>query len=175
MDDAGLAEKAKRGDINAFEQLVRAYTRLVFSAAYEVLEDRDMTQDAVQETFLKAWVKIKGFRGQSRFSTWLYSIARNTALDMLRRRKRDAAVSIDDVPEPSGQPGKAQQVLFVAMEKLSQRERECLLMRFQAGMTSAEIGEVLGLTEGNVRVIMFRARKKLRELLRGREDELLRG
>ena len=149
------------------------YSRMVFAAAYSVLEDTEAARDASQEAFLKAYIGIRGFRGQSRFSTWLYSIARNCALDMARRRSRRLTDSIDDVPEPSEIPDRRGMILDEAMRALDDRERETLNLHYKGGFSAGEIGEILGLTEGNVRVIMFRARKKLREALRGKEDELL--
>ena len=174
MRDDALVIRAQQGDAEAFEELVRSFTRMVFAVSYDILQDANASQDAVQETFLKAWLKLPGFRREARFSTWLYAIARNTALDMLRKRKARARVSLEEVPEPSGPPDHRKELLEMAMGTLSERERACLRLRFQAGMTGAEIGQLLGLSEANVRVISFRARKKLREALRGREDELFR-
>ncbi len=149
------------------------YSRMVFAAAYAVLEDAEAARDASQEAFLRAYMGIRGFRGQSRFSTWLYSIARNCALDMARRRSRRLTDSMDDVQEPSEIPDRKGMILDEAMRALDERERETLNLHYKGGFSAGEIGEILGLTESNVRVIMFRARKKLREALRGKEDELL--
>ncbi len=149
------------------------YSRMVFAAAYAVLEDTEAARDASQEAFLKAYMGIKNFRGQSRFSTWLYSIAKNCALDMARRRSKRPTDSLEDVPEPAGVPDRRGMILEEAMRTLEERERETLNLHYRGGFSAGEIGELLGLTEGNVRVIMFRARKKLREALRGKEDELL--
>ncbi|MGB9589683.1 MAG: RNA polymerase sigma factor, partial [Candidatus Hydrothermia bacterium] len=149
------------------------YSRMVFAATYAVLEDTEAAMDASQEAFLKAYLGIRNFKGQSRFSTWLYSIARNCALDMARRRLRSLTDSLEDVPEPSETPDRRGMILEEAMKTLDEREREVLSLYYKGGFSSVEIGEMLGLTEGNVRVVMFRARKKLREALRGKEDELL--
>jgi len=173
VEDAWLVERAKKGHMPSFEKLVMKYSRMVFAAAYSVLEDAEAARDASQEAFLKAYLGIKGFRGQSRFSTWLYSIARNCALDMARKRSRRPTDSLDDVPEPSEMPDPRGLILEEAMRSLDEREREALNLHYKGGFSAGEIAEALGLTEGNIRVIMFRARKKLREALRGKEDELL--
>ena len=149
------------------------YSRMVFAAAYSVLEDTEAARDASQEAFLRAYLGLRNFRGRSRFSTWLYSIAKNCALDIARRRSRRPAESLEDVPEPSEIPDRRGFIIDEAMRTLDDREREALNLHYKGGLSAREIGELLGLTEVNVRVIMFRARKKLREALRGKEDELL--
>jgi RNA polymerase sigma-70 factor (ECF subfamily) len=173
VDDERLVERAKSGHIPSFEELVVRYSRMVFAAAYSVLEDTEAARDASQEAFLKAYIGLRCFNGRSRFSTWLYSIAKNCALDIARRRSRRPTESLEDVPEPSALPDRRGLILEEAMRSLDEREREALNLHYRGGLSAGEIGDLLGLTEGNVRVIMFRARKKLRETLRGKEDELL--
>jgi len=175
VDDEALVERAKKGDVRSYEELVMRYSRLVFAAAYGVLEDVEAARDVSQETFLRAWLKIRDFRGRSKFSTWVYSVARNAALDHIRKMKVRATVPVEDVPEPSYEPDHRAEIIDSAMECLDERERECLNLHFRGGLSAAEIADVMGLSEGNIRVIMFRARKKLRERLQGRENELLGG
>ncbi|MEO0140481.1 MAG: sigma-70 family RNA polymerase sigma factor [candidate division WOR-3 bacterium] len=174
MDDERLVERAKKGHMASFEVLVMRYSRMVFAVAYSVLGDAEAARDASQNAFLKAYLGLKGFRGDSRFSTWLYSIARRCAIDMARRMMK-APESIEDAPEPYGLPDRRGMILDEALRSLDEREREVINLHYKAGFSAGEIGDLLGLTEVNVRVIMFRARKKLREALRGKEDELLGG
>jgi len=90
-----LLEMAKKGDIDAFEQLVESYQKKAFNIAYRMLGNYDDANDLVQETFIRIFKSIKNFKGQSSFSTWVYRITTNVCLDELRKRKNKHVVSID--------------------------------------------------------------------------------
>jgi len=156
-----------------FEELVRKYGRMVYSVAYEVLGSEAEAREAAQEAFLKAWLKRDTFRGEAKVSTWLYTIAKRTALDHLRRLKRRREVPLEEAGDPPAPSDAKRLILEEAIRRLPEREREAIRLFYQAGLSGREAAEVMGVSEGNFRVILYRARRRLRELLRGREDELL--
>ena len=154
------------------EELVRRYSRMVFSVAYDILGSEADAREVVQEVFLKAWAKGHTFRGEAKVSTWLYTIARRTALDHLRRLKRRREVPLEEAGDPPAPSDKRRLILEEAIRRLPPREREAVRLYYQAGLSGREAAEALGVSEGNFRVILYRARRRLRELLRGKEDEL---
>ena len=104
--EADLIERAKRGDKAAFGKLIRMHQRRIYACAIHMLGDAGEAEDAVQETFLRAWRAIARFDGRAELGTWLYRIAINVSLNTLRRRRRVEAADISDprVPEPAADP-----------------------------------------------------------------------
>src|SRR5512135_3882723 len=94
-DEMQLVRRAKRGDVGAFEELVRRYDRNVFRIAQHITQNREDAEDVVQDAFLKAYGNLHQFQGQSKFYTWLVRIAVNEALMKLRRRRPERMVSLD--------------------------------------------------------------------------------
>src|SRR5205809_6012310 len=95
-EELALVQAAKRGDISAFEQLVKRYDRNVFRIAQHITQNREDAEDVVQDAFLKAYQNLESFQEQSKFYTWLVRIAVNEALMKLRRRRSDKTVSLDE-------------------------------------------------------------------------------
>src|SRR5436190_13752013 len=95
-EELALVQAAKRGDISAFEQLVKRYDRNVFRIAQHITQNREDAEDVVQDAFLKAYSNLAQFQGQSKFYTWLVRIAVNEALMKLRRRRPARTVSLDE-------------------------------------------------------------------------------
>src|ERR1700756_452183 len=94
--ELALAQKAKGGDVSAFEELVRRYDRNVFRIAQHITQNREDAEDVVQDAFLKAYNNLAQFQGQSKFYTWLVRIAVNEALMKLRRRRPERTISLDE-------------------------------------------------------------------------------
>ncbi len=183
-EDTRDAYLAADGDTAAFERLVRKYEKYVCTAVYSVVRNYDDSFDVSQEVFLKLYHCIGSFKGESSFSSWLYRIAKNAALDYLRREKKNRTVSLDaenedgekyiaDIPDSSGKndPEKAtldaekRTLLYAALEELSDEHKEILLLRDINGYTYEEVGERLGLEPGTVKSRLFRAREALRKKL----------
>jgi len=180
-----LVEAAQRGDQNAFAELVQTYDRSVLRIALRMLPTREDAQDAYQEAFLKVFRKLHTFRFQCRFHTWLYRIATNTCLDLLRRRKARPEFGTFERDEKRGRSplqlatdsrpaGSPQQMLrsreiteriSKAMDKLSAKERLVFTLRHHEGMRLARVGEVCGITEGSAKQCLFRATRKMRREL----------
>ncbi|HXV28533.1 MAG TPA: sigma-70 family RNA polymerase sigma factor [bacterium] len=185
-DDA-LVRQAKTGDKSAFGKLVDRYYEMVYAVAFGVLHHREAAKDAAQEVFLKAYRELIRFEGKSKFKTWLYRVAVNTALDEVRKRKPvqslDATdkASEEDVPPviiPDRAPGprdraaqrELRQLLDEAIEQLSPDHRAVLVLREWQELSYEEIAETLGIEMGTVMSRIHYARKRLGEILEGKVE-----
>ena len=175
MDDADevLALHARAGDRQAFTRLVRRHQERVFRFVLRMLGSRDEAMDLTQDAFLRAWNALPGWRPEARFATWLLQIARNGALDLLRRRQRVEFVPLDPdapgeaifephdtAPPPEQRLADRQRIglLERALGALPAGQREILLLRELEDMSYAEIAATLGIQEGTVKSRLARAR-----------------
>lgn len=173
--DATLLERARTGDSEAREQLVRRYLPDVFRAAVRVLGDRDLAEDAAQDAFVNALNGLSRFRGEASFRTWLLRIAINAARSVGRRngRRREVSLLLAD-NEPSSRPDPARHAVNVtevervehALGGLPTKQRLAVALRAQQGLSYAEIAGALKCSEGAARVNYHLGIKRLRELLR---------
>jgi RNA polymerase sigma-70 factor, ECF subfamily len=183
MDELALVDAAKKGDIKAFEELVRRYDRNVFRIAQHITQNREDAEDVVQDAFLKAYGNLAQFQGQSKFYTWLVRIAVNEALMKLRRRRPERTVSLDqDVetdedtiprevadwsPNPEQQYNQAElrELLQKTIQGLPSGFRTVFVLRDVEGLSTEETAEALGLSIPAVKSRLLRARLQLRERL----------
>ncbi len=170
MVTAELLADCRRGDRQAFEELVRLTHRRVYSLAYRLTGDRTEAEDVAQEAYLRMFRGLAGFREEARFETWMHRIVTNCAISMLKRRGRFGDVLAEepaDVPVPdSTAPRLADRdALSRAMATLPEGQRVVLLMKDVYDLSCREIGEEVGIEEGAVKVRLHRARKRLKELL----------
>lgn len=172
-DDKELAARARNGDRQAFTDLVRRHQERVFGFLLRLLGARDEAMDLTQDTFLKAWHALPGWQPDARLTTWLFQIARNGAIDLLRRRRSVEFVSLD-TDDPQGEGFDPPDVAPLPEERLADRQRiglleralralpagqrEILLLREIEDMSYAEIATTLGLNEGTVKSRLARAR-----------------
>lgn len=180
-EDTLNALRAQDGNDAAFEVLVRKYERLVSTCIYSIVGNPEDTMDISQETFLKVYKSIGTFKGDSEFSTWLYRIAKNTALDFVRKRKQNT-VSIDssgeenegfDIPDESisqspekmALQNEKKEILRKAIEKLSDEHREIIILRDMNDYSYEAIASMLEIETGTVKSRLFRAREALRKIL----------
>lgn len=184
--DNDLVSAARRGDRAAFGRLVESHARQVFRVCYRVTNNESMAEDAVQETFIKAWRKLGDFDGRAAFSTWLHRVAVNAALEQLRREGRHKAEAppeddgaaglawIDSAPTPERVTESAAVSVRVAgaLAELSTLERSAFVLRHYQEMPIIEICEVLGLQQSAAKQAIFRAVKKMRMALRDYRDEV---
>lgn len=177
VSEKKIIEKVLGGDANAFEELVLKYEKTVYNLALRMVGDRDDASDMTQETFIKAYGSLSSFRGDSKFSVWIYRIATNVCLDFLRSKSRKQQVSLTvsdddedaqlDIPDPSSAPEQqlmqkmSMQSVEEGLKSLPDKQRQILVMRELGGMSYAEIGAALSLEEGTVKSRIFRARKRL--------------
>jgi RNA polymerase sigma-70 factor, ECF subfamily len=170
-----LIERCKSGDEAAWTELVEATYRDVYSLCLRILRDPDDAVEATQDAYLKAWRGLKGFRGDARFSTWLYRVASNAAISKLRSRKRRREREVGDealalLESPGGTEERASVLLDVqrlerALRVLPEHYRAAIVLRDVYGMSIEEIAEKLGISETAAKVRVHRGRKKLKEML----------
>ena len=177
VSEKKIIEKVLGGDANAFEELVLKYEKTVYNLALRMVGDRDDASDMTQEAFIKAYGSLSSFRGDSKFSVWIYRITTNVCLDFLRSKSRKQQVSLTvsdddedaqlDIPGPSSTPEQqlikkiSMQSVEEGLKTLPDKQRQILVMRELGGMSYAEIGAALSLEEGTVKSRIFRARKRL--------------
>ena len=160
-----LAERAASGDEQAFAELVRASSRTLYQAARAILRSDQDAQDCVQEAILAGWKNLPRLRDGAYFTTWLTRITINTAINMARKRKHGAPLTIE-------LPARRERIdermdIRRAIESLDQKTRLCTVLFYFEDMPTAQIARATGMLEGTVRTRLFRAREKLRGVLEG--------
>lgn len=166
--DPRTLARARQGDLGAFEDLVRAYQADVWRFAYHFTRDRALAEDVTQEAFLRAFRFLKGFRGDSKFTSWLFRIARNCAMDAIRARK---AHFEKEPPPPAGPTSPESRVeLQAALAAVSDEHRDSFLLVEVFGLSYQEAADVLGVRVGTVKSRMHRARKAMMGALAVEED-----
>ncbi len=185
MDEATLLRAARRGNLDAFNELVLAYQNRVYNLAYRIMGDPAAASDATQETFIAAYRKLSTFRGGS-FRSWLLRIVTNRCYDELRRHKRRPIVSLDNLVEeanpalvnddesPEERVGRWELARFLqeAITTLPQDQRIVLVLSDVEGMAYAEIAATVGVPVGTVKSRLARARARLRDILQARGELL---
>ena len=176
--ELAVIRRVQRGDANAFEYLVAAYEKNVYNLALRMTGSPEDAEDMAQEACLKAYSSLDSFRGDSKFSVWLYRIVSNVCLDFLRRQKKRQSFSLsmedDDgeetelelpdlsrLPEEELEKKLTRDAVRRGLAQLPEDARQILLLREIQGLSYEEIGETLGLEPGTVKSRIFRARKKL--------------
>jgi RNA polymerase sigma-70 factor, ECF subfamily len=179
--DSAAAEEARKGDQRAFGALVERHSRSVFRLAFRMTQNEQDAEDLVQETFLKAYKQLHRFDGRSAFGTWLYRIAANCSLDLIRSRKNrreqqtstdgettdwlDRVAAPDPSPERLARSGQVASLLKPALAQLTDLERTAFVLRHYEGRGIAEIAGVLGVETNAAKHSVFRAVQKLRRAL----------
>jgi RNA polymerase sigma-70 factor (ECF subfamily) len=177
--DTELVVRARQGDEAAFEQLVLRHQRYVFNLAYRVLGDYTEAEDITQEAFVRVWQGLSGFRGQARFTTWLYRIVHNLCLNRLPGLQREL-LQTEPVEEVLADPGLSPADLFAVreqmaflhaqMDRLPEKYRLVLTLRYLQHLSYDEIAAALEMPMGTVKTHIHRARRLLRERLRQWEE-----
>jgi RNA polymerase sigma-70 factor (ECF subfamily) len=172
-----LLAACRRGDREAFEEVVRRTHKHVYTQALRLVGDRQEAEDVAQEAYLRVFRGLAGFRGDAQFETWLYRIVSNAAMSHLRKRRRFAELVLDS-SEESGEPPSSIQVaeeavdrdaLTKALESLPPSLRVVVILKDVYGLSCREIGDQIGVSEGAVKVRLHRARRRLKEMLFGAE------
>ena len=157
-----------------FERLVNQCQASLLRTCYMYLRDEEQAEDAVQETFLKAYRNIDAFRGESAEKTWLMKIAINTCRDMRRTgwfQHMDRRMTPEMLPEASVPFEEIEEGLIVEVMNLPLRLREVVLLYYYQNMDTNEIAQTLGIARSSVSGRLQRARKKLREILEGTDSD----
>jgi RNA polymerase sigma-70 factor (ECF subfamily) len=182
-DEAKFLEALRGGDRSAFAELVEKYSAQVYRLALKILNDPQDAEDVLQETFIKAFHSLASFEGRSRLSTWLYRIAVNEALMLVRKRKPDVVLIDQEKEDDEGQTepveivdwcclpeadllsSESRKFLDQAIDTLSPALRAVFLLRDVEGLSVRETAETLNISEVAVKTRLMRARLKLREAL----------
>jgi RNA polymerase sigma-70 factor (ECF subfamily) len=165
--DPRTLARARGGDVAAFEDLVRTYQADVWRFAYHFTRDRQMAEDVTQEAFLRAYRFLRTFRGDSKFTSWLFRIARNCAMDAIRRRSGQQA---REHPAPLGPPDpEARAELHAALASVSPEHREPFLLIEVFGLSYQEAADVLNVRVGTIKSRMHRARHAMMAALETEE------
>ena len=186
LSDQEVVLQAREGLEAAYRELIRRYERPIFSLIYRMVRDRALAEDLSQETFIKALNAIDSYRPEYKFSSWIFKIANNAAIDQIRRRELDT-LSLDGSPHattPDEIEATALQVsarglsplealesselggqIEQAIGRLRPEYRSCILLRHVEGLAYEEIAELMNLPLGTVKTYIHRARNELRDLL----------
>lgn len=186
LSDPALVAMAREGREPAYRELLARYERPVFSILFRMVRDRELAEDLAQETFIKVLNNIHRYSDDFKFSSWIFKIANNIAIDHLRKRQLDT-VSIDggrDAETPDSQKASALTIVSPGespLEELESRElgsaieraigklrpeyRSCVLLRHVEAYSYEEISDIVGLPLGTVKTYIHRARQELREAL----------
>lgn len=178
--DAVLVRRALGGDAGSYDALVHRYQRQVYSLLYRMLGNPCDAEDMAQETFIRAYRALHTFRQDASFLTWLYKIASNLSVDLIRSRRSKSAGSLDEEIEAGREPaassrdtspedaairGSVGDIVHQAIMELPDKYRRVVLLRHVADMSIEEIAEQLELPTGTVKTHLFRARALMRERL----------
>ncbi len=191
--EKGLLERAKAGDIAAFEQLIESYQKKIFNIALRMLGNYDDAGDLSQEVLIRIYKSIGSFKEQSSFSTWIYRITTNVCLDEIRKRKNRKIISLDEEirledgemkrqieseepsPEETAEAKDLKKIVNDAIGKLSEEHRIVIVLRDLQGLSYEEIAEVLKCPEGTVKSRINRGRQALKNILASKRELLLDG
>ena len=180
LADGELVRTAVSGRESAFEELVRRYQRPIASYVYRMVGDYDAALDLTQEVFIKVYNSLSRYRSEFKFSTWIYKIAHNTAIDHLRRHTvRDQIMTADGdgprseiaiesrrlTPEQESEREERRSEIESVVQSLPAAYRELIVLRHSHDLSYDEIAEVTGLPLGTVKNRLFRAREAMRDLL----------
>jgi RNA polymerase sigma-70 factor (ECF subfamily) len=188
-DLPAVVREAMQGCRQAFDILVERYSGLVYHLLFRIVGGaagrEESVRDLCQDVFLKAFTSLRSLRDPEKFPAWLATMTRRLAIDHLRR-KGPSEVSLDErgldlpdssVPDPSRRStlDRRRELLEEAIGMLGERDRSLITLAYFDELRPSEVAGILSIPEGNLRVYLHRARRRLRELLRGKEDELLTG
>jgi RNA polymerase sigma-70 factor (ECF subfamily) len=187
QNDLIIIRKVLDGDVNAYTLLVNSYKDLALTLAYNILLNKEDAEETVQDAFVKAFLSLKSFKGNSRFSTWLYRIVVNTSLNR-KKIKKITIVTIEEQVEGAIAPdlnivfrnyagSEQKKFIKLALNMLSEGERICLIMYYLNELTIDEIFELTGISSSNIKVLLYRGRKhlysKLQEILKDEINHLM--
>ena len=174
ITDNALMQKIQAGDIEKLGLLFERYKRMLFGFFYRVIGNKEVSEDLVQNVFIRILRFKNQFRGEGKFTTWMYRIARNEIADHFKKEKKlgykedvyDLAEKIDGDPFAGQQSLKEDQITFLnyALQKLSNENRELIVMNRYQGLKYKEISEMLDVSEGAVKVRTFRAMNELKKI-----------
>jgi len=182
QSDAEIIQRILQGDIEGYRDLIQRYQHMIYVFIYKMVNNRSDAEDITQEVFVKAYEKLSTFRGDSQFSSWLHTLARNKSIDFLRRRKfHDSdeqlayvpSTTRDESPQESLMNKEQRREIEEAFALLSDSYREVIVLRCTHEYPFEKIATLLGIAESTARVRYLRARQELAKLLTRKEGGLV--
>ncbi|MGB5206067.1 MAG: sigma-70 family RNA polymerase sigma factor [Eudoraea sp.] len=174
--DDYLIDKVIKGENNAYAELVDRYKQMVYTLAYKIVKNREDAEEVAQDTFVKAYNALNDFKGDSKFSTWLYKIAYYRSLDYLNKNKRRVKTtkidiseeyniaSLDDALDALEAKDRAE-IIKHAIQKLPGEDSVLITLYYFETLSLNEISKVMGISPNTIKVRLFRGRKRLAKIL----------
>lgn len=181
-DEKAVIKEAQRGNIMAFETLVKTYDRQVLQLAYSMVNNAQDAEDIYQEIFVKVFKSLSQFKFKSEFSTWLFRVVVNYCINFRKKRERRQTISLENemtgsesqmafvkeaatTPERDVLNTELNQEIEQALEKLSEKQKTVFILRHYHGHKLKEISKIMVCSEGTVKNYLFRAHQKMQQLL----------
>ncbi len=182
-DEQELVRRARKGDLAAYDDLVRRYQERIYATVYHMTSNHEDANDLAQEAFIKAFQALKSFKGGSSFYTWIYRIAVNKTINFLKQRKNRTQMSLDDLdfnaehdpdlvalisdktPRREANLAELHEKLNAAMQRLSESHRMVVTLHDVQGMSHEDIAKIMECNIGTVRSRLFYARQQLQAYL----------
>ncbi len=180
MTDGELVRRSLEGDMDSYRMLMNRYRGGAMAVAVNMLMNYQDAEDACQDAYLKTYQNLAMFDSRKSFKNWFYALVSNRCLDLIRKKKRFfnflGRLKSEELAAAGGSPGRSSPVGFLDLKRLrrlSPRERMALYLWAQEGYSGEEIAEILGCSEKTAHVYLFKARTKLKALLREQKNEPL--
>jgi len=183
VEEMALVKRARRGDLAAYDELVRRYQERIYATVYHMTANHEDANDLAQEAFIKGFQALRSFKGGSSFYTWVYRIAVNKTINFLKQRRNRTQMSLDDLdfnaehdpdlvalisdktPRREVNLAELQEKLNIAMQKLSEPHRLVVTLHDVQGLSHEEIAKIMDCNIGTVRSRLFYARQQLQAYL----------
>lgn len=176
-DDQAYIDLVIKGDTNAFAVLVDRYKDMVFTLSLKMVKNREEAEEIAQDSFIKAFRSLNKFKGDSKFSTWLFKVTYNSCLDRLKKLKRvNPLVAIDEYTEKevvelsdifdSIEDSERKQMIQVCLDRLPHEDRFLLTLYYFEEQSLKEMAKIMGINDNHVKIKLHRSRKKLAGILR---------
>jgi RNA polymerase sigma-70 factor (ECF subfamily) len=174
--DDYLIDKVIKGENNAYAELVDRYKQMVYTLAYKIVKNREDAEEVAQDTFVKAYNALNDFKGDSKFSTWLYKIAYYRSLDYLKKNKRRVETTKIDISEEYNiaslddaldalEAKDRTEIIKHAIQKLPGEDSVLITLYYFETLSMNEISKVMGISSNTIKVRLFRGRKRLAKIL----------
>ena len=175
--DEYYIEQTLNSNVNAYSFLVEKYKHMVFTLTLRIVKNREEAEEVAQDVFVKAYKNLENFKGDSKFSTWIYKIAYYASLDVIKRNKRQVKTenidslydgnleNVQDALKDLHEKDR-KKVINEAILKLNEEERIILTLFYFEELAIKEISKVVNLSDDNIKVKLFRSRKKLASILK---------
>ena len=164
--EINLIEAATSGDIESFGELCRRYYAAMAAIAYAVLSDHQLAEDAAQESFARALVRIKSLKEKAKFAPWLAAICRNVAKDMVATKTKQISTKDISQVDKVENPDENNRAIRQAIEKLPDFAKDLVVLRYYDGLSYEQISSVLGISKASINGHLTRSKRKMADYLR---------